>query len=394
MRLRDVLHLSFLQMLRGRGQSRLTVLSVAIGIFSVVLIASCGAYAARAVSTELHGLGIDGLLVYLKDPARPGLDETLGDSLVREVDGVETAVPINVSVGACSIHGTTEGAAVIGVGEGIGDALHLELLYGRLPDAADVERAAHVAAIDETLALQFYKRVNIIGKTVTVRGQNAEETFEICGIIRARSAGLALLTGGSLPHVVYVPYTAAPEYDGLIRQVAVRCSGGESPDAAADRIRSYLDTRHARDGSYAVENISGYIERVERITQVITVFLTLIGGIGLLIAGFSVMSSMLGAQALRRREIGIYLSLGALRRDILRCYLCESVLLCGIGGVIGTAACCAVFLGIRLLGVRIPIQLGMLAAALGMTAACGLLFGFIPACRAAALEPMDALRED
>ena len=62
MRLRDILHLSLLQMLRGRGQSRLTVLSVAIGIFSVVLIASCGAYAAQAVSTELHGLGIDGLL--------------------------------------------------------------------------------------------------------------------------------------------------------------------------------------------------------------------------------------------------------------------------------------------------------------------------------------------
>ena len=391
---RDVLHLSILQLLRGRGRSRLTVLSVAIGIFSVVLISACSAYAADIVSAELHGLGIDGLLVYLRDSARPGLDEKLGDSLTRDVRGVETAVPINVGVGSCTTHGTTEGAAVIGVGEGIGNALHLELLYGRLPDAGDVERTAHVAAIDEKLAYQFYKRVNIVGKTVTVRGQNSEETFEICGIIRAGSAGLEALSGGSLPHVIYVPYTAAPEYDGLIRQMAVRCSAGEDVETVAARIRSYLDIRRAKDGRYTVENISGYIERVERITQVITAFLTVIGAVGLVIAGFCVMNSMLSAQALRRREIGIYLAVGALRRDILRCYLCESVLLCLAGGILGTAACGGLFWVLRMTGTGLPIPWRMLAAALGLTAGCGIVFGFVPACRAASLEPMDALREE
>ncbi len=393
MNFRDTIRLSAVQVLRGRGQARLTILSVAVGIFCVVLIASCSVFASGIISSELRGLGIDGLLVYLRESADGGLDAELGPILTQRVRGIETAVPLNVGIGVCSAHGIAENAAVMGVGEGIGDALHLELLYGRLPDAADVRGAAHVAAVDEKLALQFYKRVNIVGKTITVIQDDAVSEYTVCGILQADTSAFELLSAGSVPHVVYVPYTAAPDYDGAIRQIAVRCAAAADTRVVADDLRRYLDLRRTRDGSYAVENISGYIDRAESIAGAVSVVLSALGGVSLLVAGLGVMNSMLSAQALRRREIGVWLSVGALRRDILRCFLCEAVLLCLSGGVLGAAAYCLIVFALRVAGIAVPVDLAMLAASLGVTGVCGLLFGFLPACRAASLEPIDALRD-
>lgn len=389
----DAVRLSVRQAVRARAQSRLTVLSVAIGVFSVVLIASAGRFASECISKELRGLGVDGLLVYLKESDRAGLDAGLGETLMREVPGVAAAAPLNVGIGLCSVHGESENAAVLGVGAGIGEALRMELLHGRLPDAADVRLGERVAVVDEKLALDYYKRVNIIGKPLTVKSGNAEEKYRICGVVRAKSLGLESIAGGNLPYTVYVPYTSAPGSGGDIRQIAVRCAEGVRTDELARRLSEYLNTRHGADGEYAVENISGYIERVEAVAGLVSGFLTAVGGVSLLVAGVGVMNSMLSAQTMRRREIGIFMAVGAQRRDVLLCYLCESALLCLSGGVAG-AACCGLFLAaLRGFGVAITLHAGMLAASVGVTGVCGILFGFVPAYRAATLEPVDALRE-
>ncbi len=390
---RDVLRTGMRQMLRARGQSKLTILAVAIGVFSVVLITSCGAYASDMISGQLRGLGVDGLIVYLKESDLLGLEPDLGMELMDAVGGIEVAAPLNVSVGICALRGVNENAAILGVGEGIADALHVELLYGKMPDDADIRRASKVVVVDEKLALRYYKRVNIVGKNILIKSGSNEETYRICGVARSKTTGLEAFMGGSIPYMVYMPYTAALGYDGMIHQLAVRCAEDRQTDDVSKAILKYLGTTHHTDGDYAIENISGYIERVESIAGIVSVFLAAVGGISLIVAGFGVMNNMLSAQVLRRREIGIFLAVGALRRDILACYLCESVLLCSCGGICGAAACCGLCGILAACGLPIPIDAGMLFTALGVTAGCGVLFGFIPACRAAALEPMDALRE-
>ncbi|MDD6876706.1 MAG: ABC transporter permease [Clostridiaceae bacterium] len=389
----DIFRTGLRQLLRAKGQSRLTILSVAIGVFSVVLIASCGAYASERISGELRGLGIDGLVVYLKESDLPGVSSGLGAELQEAVGGIDAAAVLNVGVGVAELRGDNENAAILGVGEGIADALQIELLYGRMPDESDIRRAAKVAVVDEALARRYYKRANIVGKTLLLKSGSSEETYRICGVTRSKMTGFEAFLGENMPFFVYVPYTASPGFDGVIHQFAVRCAKTQTPESVSAEILAYLDSAHHTDGEYAVENISGYIDRVERIAEAVSVFLAAVGAVSLVVAGFGVMNNMLSVQALRRREIGILLAVGALQRDILACYLCESVLLCAAGGICGAAACAVLFGFAALFGFVVPIHAGMLLAALGVTAACGVLFGFVPACRAAALEPMDALRE-
>ena len=129
------------------------------------------------------------------------------------------------------------------------------------------------------------------------------------------------------------------------------------------------------------------------ILQMVSVLITLIGGISLLVGGIGVMNSMIAAVEGRRREIGIYMAIGARRRDIVGCYLLESILICLFGGIAGGIfGGGLLFLGAHALGVALEFHLRYLLLAESAALGCGLLFGILPAFRAANMSPIAAMR--
>lgn len=387
----DTVRLSWRQIMRSKQRSLLSVLAVAIGVTSVAVIASCGNFAAKEVSGQLRALGVDGMVVYRQKGREEGLPDSMAERLEALPD-VDCAVPLNISVGSVFLRDTWENTAIVGTGERIADALHLELCHGRMPDASEIEHGSMVAAIDEAMALKYYRRTNVVGKTLRVKSGDTEAEYEICGVIKEKTLGLEAFLGQKLPYIVYIPHTTIQGGNGKTAQLAVRCGEDSSTETA---VSSIINTVSDRDGNtdYAVENISAYIERAEAVAQILSVFAAGVGCIALLVAGVGVMNSMLASGELRRRETGIYLAIGAARRNILSEYLCESVMLTFAGGVCGTAAAVMILASLRFVGLRIGLSAGMLVISLAVTAASGLIFGLVPAIRASAMQPVDALRE-
>ncbi len=163
------------------------------------------------------------------------------------------------------------------------------------------------------------------------------KNYEIVGVIRSQTEALNAMIGTNIGAFVYVPYTAVNESadESGIDQIAIRCKDDVEPSATARAAETYMSRTSPTDGRYVAENITGYLERVKGIVRLIKLLVTAIGGISLIVAGVGVMNGMLAGIEERRREIGIYLAVGAIPRDIIENVLLEAVFICVLGGCAG-----------------------------------------------------------
>lgn len=367
----------------------LSIAAVAIGVSSVVLINSIGTTACAEVQTELGQLGGNLIFVYAEEGSR-GLDPLLSDTLEKTVDGVTEAVPLNLSVGSYSMSTASGKAAFIASGEAIEKIVPLKMLYGRLPTEADVRDSKRIAVIDNQLAMRAYGRENVIGKQIQLKSEGRSESFTIIGVIQSLTGELNSVLGYEIPSLIITPYSAFGH--GKRDTVRYLMIAGDGSDTIDDLILNEIEKYNGLN-SVKIENIGAYVAQVQNILGVVSVFISIIGGIALIIAGCSVMSSMFSSVRSRRREIGIYMALGASSGTITALYLTESVILCMLGNTLGLCLYLMICLAGRIGGLVLPINVGVM---LGMSAAAlviGLACGIMPARRAAKMEPMQILQE-
>jgi len=266
----------------------------------------------------------------------------------------------------------------------------LKMLYGRLPTEADVRDSKRIAVIDNQLAMRAYGRENVIGKQIQLKSEGRSETFTIIGVIQSLTGELNSVLGYEIPSLIITPYSAFGH--GKRDTVRYLMIAGDGSDTIDDLILNEIEKYNGLD-SVKIENIGAYVAQVQNILGVVSVFISIIGGIALIIAGCSVMSSMFSSVRSRRREIGIYMALGASSGTITALYLTESVILCMLGNTVGLCLYLMICLAGRIGGLVLPINVGVM---LGMSAAAlviGLACGILPARRAAKMEPMQILQE-
>lgn len=390
MRLHDLLLLALRNSLRNGVKALLCAGAVCIGICSICTVRGVGGAAERAIGAELDELGLSGMMFYGEQTA-PIDGEAV--QAAAAVQGVAAAMPLLYQSGSLRLRSTTMSAALCGVDENLAEIFSVRLLYGRLPGAGDVRAANSCLVLDEQTARSVYRRANVVGKTaaLTVNGVTAD--FEIVGVIRSQKRGLETLIGGSLPCVLYLPYTTLQTFHSEngkeLLAVAAEKTADEQRVAAA--VRRRLKQEYAVDFSF--ENLDRYAGSFRRVTRTLAWLISGVAGISIVVGGLGVMNAMVAVVDERVGEIGVWLALGARRRSIAACYLLEALLICLAGGVAGvTLSWAALEILERAFGLALTVRWGDLALGVGGAAGCGMLFGLQPALRAAHMDPIRAMK--
>lgn len=387
---------SALKNLRRRsGRISLTILGIAIGVASVVLIGNISQCGSDALTGELDSLGLGGLSVSMSSTSEGGrLMETELEN-VRAADGVAEATPVLMQNASISSVLSSSSAFLWGIDSTAEDIISLQVLYGRLISKSDVKAASNVCLVDESFAQSAYKRDNIVGKKVSVSCSGRTEEFEVIGVVKTGSGLLQNLIGDYVPSFVYAPYTTVQNFmeRSSFDQIAVKVDDGANVDRVGETITAGLSRLTGIQDGYVSNNLVKQRDGLANILEIITLVLSAVGAISLLVASLSIMTVMLVSVSERTREIGIKKSIGASKTVILLEFLFEAVFLtligCAFGIVIGYLVSYA---GASYFGMTLRFRIDIMLLAVGFSTLTGVIFGVYPAMKAAALKPVDALR--
>ena len=385
----DLLFLAAKNILRAGIRTKLCVLAICVGITSVSSVLSFGLLAGETVEQEMQRIGVSGVAFYHK--AGESVEEE-AIATVAGADSVRAAMPLAITSGTVQLRTVCSSAGILGIDENLKDVFHLEVFHGALPNAAQVRAGENIVVIDADLAEEVYKRTNVVGKTlyITVNGQ--VEPMKVCAVIRSQSAGLSMMFGGEMPHLVYVPYTTLQAIDPSV-QTDKLIANMDAGSQAAEQLLTKLNRIFAQ--KYQYENLNQYLDSFSIITDAVALLISGIAGISVAVGGIGVMNAMVSSLDARTREIGIYRALGAKKREIVQTFLCEAMLLCLIGGLAGIGCSYLLIRLVQLLfGVGLQYQQKSVLISLGISALCGVLFGMLPALRAARLDPIQAIRSE
>jgi len=396
--LREALKFSLGALRANPARSVLTALGMVIGNASVILVVTISLTSRDYILEQIQGIGSNMIFAYYE--AAQGTATSAADYIqmadVQAVrsqlgDRILAATGVMTTFDRIRLDGREEDLKVIGSDEHYRNVRNLVLLAGRFLDASDVELRQKVALLTEQLAARLYgSQAAAVGQVVKVHGLQ----FTVIGTFKERveSFGQSELARETIliPISVLRYFAAEERIDPMYVQV-------RSPDdvgAVTAHVRAILESRHRPGALYRVENLTAILDAARNIATILSLVLVMVSAIALLISGIGIMNIMLVTVTERTREIGVRMAVGASRREVLQQFLVEAMILSLSGGLLGIVVGVAIPASVRLFvdNVEIPISMLSIAIALAVSSAVGLIFGMLPASRAARLNPTEALR--
>ncbi|RZS56832.1 MacB family efflux pump subunit [Sphaerotilus mobilis] len=373
-------------------RTALTLLGVVIGVASVVAMLALGDGSKAQVLERIEAMGAD--LLVVRPGARNVRTREESASLlpedaaaIAELPGVRLAVPEYgqaQQIRAGSVDVTTQ---VNGTGVDYAQARGWRLAAGTFHSAADERGAAAVLVLGHTVAQQLFEDgSDPVGQTVLVRNV----PFLVIGVLAPKGASAS---GNDQDDVALMPLsTARLRLYGRahLRAITVQVQDVARADAVADTVRALLRERHGKD-DFQVRNMASLLETASQTQDTLTLLLGSVAAISLLVGGIGVMNIMWVSVTERVREIGIRMACGARMRHILMQFNLEALLVCSAGGLIGVALGLAAAALAEQAGAPVRFAGLPIVLALGTSLGIGLLFGYLPARRAARLDPVQAL---
>jgi putative ABC transport system permease protein len=267
---------------------------------------------------------------------------------------------------------------------------NLVVLSGRFFDAQDEQAHNKVGVITQKMAEALYgSQEQAIGKVIKLSGL----PFTIIGTFRERVDTFG--QSEVIDNTMVIPYTVSRYFTDTptVRQIYFSVADPSMVGPATAQIKRVIQSRHRPESVYNVENLTQLVAVAEKTANALTVVLLLVAAITLLVSGIGIMNIMLATVSARIREIGIRKAIGATNREIRFQFLSEAILISLIGGFVGVIIGLALPFSVRFLTeYRIPISGLSAIVAIVVSSLVGVLFGTVPATRAAKLDPVESLR--
>lgn len=374
-------------------RSTLTTLGIVIGIAAVIAVVAIGQGGQATIMSEMEKIGSNLFGVYTdwrSDQPPTGDEFTLRDmeAIKEQIPEVNYISPTGYS--AAQIRGgqNVKSAQILGVSADYAPMYNITMQEGRFFSAADEQGRRRLVAIDEGLAQELFRNKSAVGEQIVVAGTS----FTIIGVIKPETSIFNMGTS----QYVYMPIGVWLDVfpGSFISQMEGTTYKQEDIQATTEKVVAIMERRNPGT-AYMSQTLEQQMEIVGNITGILTLLIGSIAGISLLVGGIGVMNIMLVSVTERTREIGLRMAMGARRQDILLQFLIEAVVLCLIGGVIGTIlGVGGAFLIAELAQWPPLISWTTILVAFLFSAAIGILFGLLPANKASRLDPIEALRRD
>jgi putative ABC transport system permease protein len=387
---------------RNAGRSILTALGVVIGVGSVIAMVNLGQAAGQQVTANIAAMGPNLLFV------RPGttraatggtraeavpFDPDDVDAIATGVDGVVVAPGASASatVAYGNLNATT---SITGTSNEYFAVRNLTLAAGREFEARELANGAPVCILGPTVVTNVYGSAEPLGTTLRVGATSCQ----VIGVLEPKGSNM----GQDQDDTIVMPLRAVQRrLTGKTDIATIYVSAvqdGTSARVRADIIALLRERRGLRDDEaddFDVRDMAEVASTLESTSQTMTALLGAIAAVSLLVGGIGIMNIMLVSVTERTREIGVRLAIGARERDILLQFLVEAIVLSVFGGLVGVAlGVGGTYVIVTQLGMPFVVSGEMVLAAFGVSALVGVLFGYLPARKAARLDPIVALRHE
>ncbi|MBW2292688.1 MAG: ABC transporter permease [Deltaproteobacteria bacterium] len=381
-------------------RSALSMLGIGIGVAAVVLLTSLGEGARRYIVAQFSQFGTNVLAINPGKVETGGIPGAFGgttrkltiadsEALAR-LPVVQNVVPM--AMGQARVEGDGRGRSVLiyGTTSALPEVFTFEIGQGSFLPPGDPRRGGSLAVLGPKLKRELFGEQNALGRFVRVAGAR----LRVIGVMAPKGRML----GFDIDDAAYIPVATAMRLFNLdeLQEVDVLFSHEGMTDSVASAVRRLLVERHGGKEDFTLTTQTEMLDVFGRVMDVITLSVAMIAGISLLVGAIGIFTMMWISVGERVSEIGLMRALGATSRQVLGIFLAEAVLLTFLGGIAGLVSGLAIMLLVRLMlpGLPLSAPVEYVLAALAMSAVTGLVSGVSPARRAAALEPVDALRAE
>ncbi len=397
--LAEALRFSVQSLGANKVRTFLTALGLIIGNASVILVVTISITSRDYILDQIRGIGSNLIYGQYEAGANSSIKVDADFIKIADVDAIRrqlgsqivAATGIITNYDRIVIGGKEQDVSVIGSDEHYAEVRNLKLVTGRFLDASDVSLRQKVALLTPKLASRLFGSSSAaVGQQMKIHGLQ----FTLVGVFDERTStfGQAELTTETvLVPISVLKYFAAVE---RIDPMYVQARRAEDVEGLTRNIRQILESRHRPGARYKVDNLSAILDAAKKIALILTIVLVLVSTIAMVISGIGIMNIMLVTVSERTREIGVRMAVGASRRQVLMQFLTEAVVISIGGGSIGIVIGVLIPLSVQLFTDAIHVPLSMLSifVAFFVSGAVGVVFGILPANRAAQLNPTEALR--